>query len=142
MPTLKMVAPVLLILVLTSCAADPEPGTWQRGTAKACDSCTSDLDCAAGLLCDQDSFACKSVEQLKAKKTGAPLACDADCWKDCEWAGDCYVLPPTDKSFQLTARKCAPKSSADCTASGACKESGEYCTYSAQGGNGWPACVK
>lgn len=27
MPTLKMVAQVLLLLGLTSCAADPEPGT-------------------------------------------------------------------------------------------------------------------
>lgn len=129
MPTLKMVAQVLLLLALTSCAADPAPGTWTRGTAKACDSCTSDLDCAAGLLCDQDAFACKSVEQLKFQKSnGGQPVCEADCWQQCLQSGDCHVK----------GKRCSPTSAADCQASERCQKNKNYCSYdpNAQGGQG------
>lgn len=129
MPTQKMVA-LLALLYLTGCADGGE--TWSRGTAQACDSCTSDLDCAAGLLCDQDSFACKSVEQLKAKKlnSGYPQ-CDADCWIQCP-AGHCYML-----SVGATTR-CGPKTASDCSQSVMCKEKKTYCTF-VPGGASSPA---
>lgn len=137
MPNLKMVAPILTaLLCLLSCQADPEPGTWQRGTAKACDSCTSDLDCAAGLLCDQDSFACKSVEQLKAKLSDGYPQCDADCWKKCADIGYCYVLPYSTGTF------CGPKSDADCASSARCKTGKNYCKYDAKATNGYPGCAQ
>lgn len=133
MPNLKMVAPVLLLLALTSCAADPEPGTWQRGTAKACDSCTSDLDCAAGLLCDQDSFACKSVEQLKAKaySEGKTLHCEADCWQACIRSGYCHIKDGV----------CRPESDADCASSEKCVQSKTQCKYFVTADGSKASCV-
>lgn len=125
---LKMVA-LTALLYLLSCQADPE--TWQRGTAKACDSCTSDLDCAAGLLCDQDAFACKSVDQLKAKKTNGQPQCDADCWFYCQ-SGACSVLST------VNGAKCAPKSAADCAGSAMCKANKSMCNFDPAG----PACVQ
>lgn len=137
MPPRPLPALVVALLTLTSCVDGGE--TWTRGTAGPCDSCTSDLDCKAGLLCDQDSFACKSVEQLKAKKLNpSNKACDADCWKECLQSGGCYALP---HATVTTSTQCAPKSTADCAASEACKLS-QMCVYSATSGNGWPACVK
>ena len=44
---------LMVALAVASCATDTDTGL-QRGTAAACSACTSDLDCAAGLLCDQD----------------------------------------------------------------------------------------
>lgn len=144
MPTLKMVAQALLSLSLLSCAAESD--TWTRGTAKACDSCTSDLDCAAGLLCDQDSFACKSVEQLKAKKPGQSTdqnpVCDADCWSRCADLGACHVVTAyytqgdgTKKPYQT----CSPKSDADCLGSLTCKVNKD-CKYVKEDQNGTGSC--
>ena len=83
--TTRTLLSLMVALALTGCATDTDTGL-QRGTATACSACTSDLDCAQGLLCDQDAFACKSVAQLKAKKTGAGPQCDADCWMQCKEA--------------------------------------------------------
>jgi len=135
MPTPTYLSALMVALALAACTT--ETGL-QRGTAHACAACSSDLDCAEGLLCDQDAFACKSVAQLKAKKTtpGQPQ-CDADCWDSCAIGGACHVVSAADASH--VGQRCGPTSDADCQASKYCA-GGKNCKYSPNV-DGFPACV-
>ncbi len=134
--TTRTLLSLMVALALTGCATDTDTGL-QRGTGAACAACTSDLDCAQGLLCDQDAFACKSVAQLKAKKTGAGPQCDADCWVGCGQVGNCWIVTNPVSKYQ----QCGPKSDADCQQSEVCKGYAEHCKVG-KNTDGWPECVK
>ena len=110
----------LLLLALTACT-DAE---FTRGSAKACDPCTWDGDCADGFFCDTDGtpppMVCKT-----AKMAAESTACEADCIKVCAYDGRCGVKEIGGKPV------CAPRNAADCLQSEVCQRYGDclFCTY-------------
>jgi hypothetical protein len=120
---------LLLLLLLTTACTDADPG---RGTAKACDPCTWDGDCADGLFCDSENAAmvCRTPKMAEAKafEPNTPQ-CDRDCWRGCAVGGTCNALTSSN------GRKyCGPDSEADCQQSDTCKISGAcaFCTIAGQ----------
>ena len=128
---------VILVLALTisACATDGMDDTQSApkslGSAKACEACTNDRDCAAGLSCHQGVWVCKSQKQYNRSTSRgwpAPAApqCDADCKaKECPYSGMCH----------LRDGKCVALTDADCEQSKDCKEN-KQCKAKSWGGCG------
>lgn len=115
MRTLPLLA--ALAILATACT-DADPG---RGTAKACDPCTWDGDCADGFFCDTDGtpppMVCKT-----AKMAEQTVACDADCLgtEQCKNDGRCGAMMPKSGG----AMTCGPRNAADCQQSDQCVDGG------------------
>lgn len=122
---------VILVLALTisACATDgmddTQSASKSAGSAKACEACTNDRDCADGLACHQGVWVCKSPKRFddSVSTPGKPKVpqCKADCLtsEGCWGQGKCH----------LAAGECWAKSESDCLQTANCKSVGSGCKF-------------
>jgi len=87
---------LLAVALLQACATDDcaVPATVSHPKAGKCQQCASDVDCAEGLACDHETFACKSPAMVLDQLHGSGgKQCSADCGPPCGLLYHCKIGP-------------------------------------------------
>lgn len=110
---MRHILPLLITTALAACA----DAAFARGTAKACDPCTWDGDCADGFFCDTvKTFLCKNKSMTQSP--------GPDCRQECDYCASGGLCTPTPTGEPDGETVCAPASDAECKQADACKKYG------------------